>query len=139
MLSPVHYTIPALLYTLLTETSTRVSRNCLLTTINGKNGLIYSRGRFHQTLSTDLAIWQSGICSSDLILFFCRAVRFVLEYSCQLFHSCLLCYLSDLSDKIERIQRRAMRIIFPDLKYSSALREAGIPILYDRKEKLSCH
>ena len=80
-------------------------------------------------------IWKSGICSSDLRLFFCRAIRSVLEYSSQLFHTCLPCYLSD---EIERIQRRAMRIIFPDLKYSSALREARIPTLYDRKERLSC-
>ena len=35
-----------------------------------------------------------------------------------------------------RIQRRTIRIIFPNFKYSSALREAGIPALYDRREKL---
>lgn len=36
-----------------------------------------------------------------------------------------------------RIQRRTIRIIFPNFKYSSALREAGIPALYDRREKQS--
>ena len=36
-----------------------------------------------------------------------------------------------------RIQRRTIRIIFPNFKYSSALREAGIAALYDRREKLS--
>ena len=59
----------------------------------------------------------------------------MIEYSYQLFHSCLPCYLSD---EIERIQRCAMCIIFPDVKCSSALREAGIQTVYDRREKLLC-
>jgi len=71
-----------------------------------------------------------------LILLFCSAIRSILElYSCQLFHSCLPCYLSD---EIKCIQRHAMHFIFLDLKYSSVLREGGIPTLYDRREKLSC-
>ena len=71
-----------------------------------------------------------------LILFFCSAIRSILElYSCQLFHSCLPCYLSD---EIECIQQCAMHSIFLDLKYSSVLREAGIPTLCDRREKLTC-
>lgn len=60
----------------------------------------------------------------DLILFYCNVIRTTLEYSCQLFHRSLPKYLSE---EIERIQRRAMRIIFPDLKYSEALVKAGIP------------
>ena len=38
-----------------------------------------------------------------------------------MFHSSLPYYLSD---ELECIQRGAMRIIFPDLKYSSALEKA---------------
>lgn len=56
-------------------------------------------------------------------------------YSCQLFRSSLP---NNLSHEIERIQRRAMRNIFPGLKNSIELREAVIPTLYVRREKLSC-
>ena len=39
----------------------------------------------------------------------CSAIRSVQEYVCQVFHCNLPLYLSD---EIERIQRRALRIIF---------------------------
>ena len=77
---------------------------------------------------------RAGICYKDLRQFFCSPIRSILEYSCQLFCSCLPYYLSD---EIESVKRRAMRIIFPDLRYSSALREAAITTLYYRREKLS--
>ena len=51
------------------------------------------------------------------------------------FRSCLP---DNPSHEIERIQRRAMRNIFPGLKNSIELREAGIPTLYVRREKLLC-
>ena len=57
---------------------------------------------------------RAGIIHKDLILFYCNVIRTTLEYSCQLFHYSLPKYLSD---EIERIQKRAMRIVFPDLKY----------------------
>ena len=75
-----------------------------------------------------------GVSSSDLVMFYCSVIRSVLEYSCQLFHSSLP---NCLSDELERIQRRAMLIIFPDLKYSSALEKSCINTLYERRVKLS--
>ena len=41
------------------------------------------------------------------------------------------------SDDIERIQRRAMCIIFPSLLYCEAMDKAGIPTLSERRESLS--
>ena len=38
---------------------------------------------------------------------------------------------------IERIQKRAMRIVFPDLKYREALTKVDITTLYSRRELLS--
>ena len=57
----------------------------------------------------------------------------MLEYACQVFHRSLP---SCLSDEIEGIQRRAMRTVFPDCKYSVALERAGIPTLSARRESL---
>ena len=77
---------------------------------------------------------RAGICASDLVLFYCSTTRSVLEYACQVFHSSLPYYLSE---ELERIQKRALRIIFPYASYNSALKEAGIPSLYDRRASLS--
>ena len=66
--------------------------------------------------------------------FYCSTTRSVLEYACQVFHSSLPYYLSE---ELERIQKRALRIIFPYASYNSALKEAGIPSLYDRRASLS--
>ena len=72
--------------------------------------------------------------SVPLFFFYYSVIRSVLEFSCQLFHRSLPKYLSD---DIERIQRRAMRIIFPNLSYCEALNKAGIPTLSERRESLS--
>ena len=77
---------------------------------------------------------RAGICASDLVLFYCSTIRSVLEYACQVFHSSLPFYLSE---ELERIQKRALRIIFPYASYNSALKEAGISSLYDRRASLS--
>ena len=76
----------------------------------------------------------AGICASDLVLFYCSTIRSVLEYACQVFHFSLPYYLSE---ELECIQKRTLRIIFPYASYNSALKEAGIPSLYDRQASLS--
>jgi len=77
---------------------------------------------------------QHGIYLFDLLPFYYSVIRSVLEFSCQLFHRSLPKYLSD---DIERIQRRAIRIIFPNLSYCEALNKTGIPTLSERRESLS--
>ncbi|CAB4000401.1 Hypothetical predicted protein [Paramuricea clavata] len=46
-----------------------------------------------------------------------------MEYACQVFHNNLPAYLSN---EIERIQKRAMHVIFPDLSYNDALAETKL-------------
>ena len=77
---------------------------------------------------------RAGISPDDLLAFYYSVIRSILEFSCQLFHRSLPKYLSD---DIERIQRRAMRIIFPSLSYCEAMDKAGIPTLSERRESLS--
>ena len=57
-----------------------------------------------------------------------------MEYACQVFHNNLSSYLSN---EIERIQRRAMHVIFADLSYKDALAETKFSKLGVRWEKLS--
>ena len=83
-------------------------------------------------LLRELKIARIGI--SDLVQFYCSVIRSVLEYACQLFRHSLPGYLSD---NMERIQRRAMRVIFPDCEYRDALiASAHIPTLYERPNHL---
>ena len=77
---------------------------------------------------------RPGISPNDLLPFYCSVIRSELEFSFQLFHCSLPKYLSN---DIERIQRRAMRIIFPSLSYCRAMDKAGIPTLSERHESLS--
>ena len=65
---------------------------------------------------------RAGIDCNVLVRFYCGVIRSVLEYACQVFHCSLPNYLSD---EIERIQRRALRIIFPNCTYSEGSVRAG--------------
>ena len=65
----------------------------------------------------------------DMILFYTTCIRPVLE-----FHNALPQYLSN---NLERLQKRALRIIYPDLSYAEALVAAGITSLYERRQVLS--
>ena len=58
-------------------------------------------------------------------------IRPVLEYACQVWHFNISGYLSD---DIERVQRRALRIILPKLSYTEARELINIPLLKDRRE-----
>ena len=77
---------------------------------------------------------RSGVAPSELVLFYVTCIRPVLEYACPVFHRSLPNYISE---DLERIQRRALRIIYPDLSYSVALETAGLPKLHERREKIS--
>ena len=76
---------------------------------------------------------RAGIDCNVLVRFYCSVIRSVLEYACQVFHCSLPNYLSD---EIERIQRRALRIIFPNCTYSEHLVRAGLPPLFNRRQSL---
>ena len=78
---------------------------------------------------------RAGIAHSDLERFYCSVIRSILEYACQVFHQ-FHNLPSYLSEEIERIQRRALRVIFPDCSYSEGLAKAGLTTLYDRRSTL---
>ena len=42
-----------------------------------------------------------------------------------------------MSDQIERVQKRILRILFPEVPYSKALADAGLKTLFHRREQLS--
>ena len=69
-----------------------------------------------------------------LLCFYTTCIRPMSEYACQVFHNGLPEYLSE---ELEKIQRRALRIIFPDLGYQEALKECNIATLHQRRQWLT--
>jgi hypothetical protein len=76
---------------------------------------------------------RSGVKSTDLIDIYTSLIRSVLEYCCVVWHSSLPAYLHY---DIERVQKRAMRIIFSDNDYDCSLHMADLETLYIRRERL---
>ena len=67
----------------------------------------------------------------DLMAFYTSVIRSVLEYRAQVWHGSLTgeqCY------DIERIQKRALRMIYPRITYNKALTRCGIKTLESRRK-----
>ena len=75
---------------------------------------------------------RAGVLQSEITAVYSSIVRSVLEYACELWHPGLT---KEQSMKIERIQKRALRIIYPDLDYSDALVESKLQSLETRREQ----
>ena len=65
----------------------------------------------------------------DMLKVYTYNIRLVLEYAAQVWQD-IPAYLSDA---IESIQRRALRIIFPNSSYQQALHQANLTSLADRR------
>lgn len=76
---------------------------------------------------------RSRIDPSSLIKVYTICLRPVLEYGCQIWNYNSPDYLKE---EIERIQRRALRIICPYLSYNKALTANNIPLLSQRRNEL---
>ena len=61
---------------------------------------------------------RGGVEINDLISIYSALIRSLLEYCCVVWHHALPSYLSQ---ELERIQKRAFKIIVPTLSYSEAL------------------
>ena len=61
---------------------------------------------------------KSNIATKELLQFYTTCIRPVMEYASPVFHDSLTQYLSD---DLESIQKRAMKIIFPGITYNEAL------------------
>ena len=76
------------------------------------------------------ALKKCGLTDRQLILVYCSIIRSVLEYASTAWAG-LTQYLSD---QIESIQKRALKIIFPSLCYEDALKKSSLILLCQRRE-----
>ena len=73
---------------------------------------------------------KSDVDTRELILFYITCIRFILEYSSHVSYRALP---NCLSEELERLQKRAMKIIHPELSYAKALELSGFLTLYENK------
>ena len=74
---------------------------------------------------------KAGLSRAELVNIYCSFIRSRVEYASPAWSS-LTKYLSDL---IESIQKRALRIIYPLLSYENALSTAGLNTLETRRHE----
>jgi len=77
---------------------------------------------------------KSGLSAHDVVKIYCSIIRSVLEYCCPVWHPGLT---SQQSKDIEVIQKRCLKIIFPDMLYRDSLAASNLEKLSDRREKLT--
>ncbi len=76
---------------------------------------------------------RAGLDHSSQLAVYTICIRSVLEYGCQVWNYGASQYLSV---DVERVQRRALRIIYPDLSYTKALEVTSLPSLSQRRDEL---
>ena len=75
---------------------------------------------------------KAGLSKTDLVIIYCSFVRSAVEYAAPALSNVTIY----LSDSIETIQKRALRIIYPSLTYEGALVHSGLRPLVHRSEDL---
>ena len=70
----------------------------------------------------------------DLLTFYLTCVRPVMEYACPVYNDSLPIHLKE---DLEKLQKRALRIIYPELSHAEALFDAGVEYLFERRQFLT--
>ena len=76
---------------------------------------------------------RAGVNQADLVTIYISVVRPVVEYACPVWSTNLPVYLSD---NIEMIQKRAVRVIFPGESYDDIFTQIYLSTLKDRRDYL---
>ena len=76
---------------------------------------------------------RGGVEIKDLITIYTALIRSLLEYCCVVWHHALPSYLSQ---ELERIEKRALKIIVPAFSYSEALQFLNLRTLDERRSEL---
>ena len=76
----------------------------------------------------------ANVETKDLVTFYVTYLRLITEYACAVFHNSLPNFLSD---ELEHLQMRAMRIILPFTKYQKVLELINLETLFDRRQALT--
>ena len=76
---------------------------------------------------------RAKLPSNDIVLLYTTCIISILSYAVPVFYYALPKYLQN---DLERVQKRALSIIFPGLAYNKALEVAGIQTVSDCNESI---
>ena len=76
---------------------------------------------------------RASVPISHLTTLYCALIRSVMEYACAVWHNAIP---SHLNQQLERVQKRALRIIVPGVDYKSALSLCSITTLEERRNEI---
>ena len=76
---------------------------------------------------------RANVSKSDLSRFYTACIRSVLDYAAPVFHYALPKYLLN---ELERIQKRALRIICPYMEYHHVLSRLGLPTIAEHHDNI---
>ncbi len=76
---------------------------------------------------------RCGLSCADMVKFYRTIIRPILEYACPAWNHGLT---SGECDTIEQIQRRALRVVYPDYTYEHALAVSELERLSSRRDHL---
>jgi hypothetical protein len=76
---------------------------------------------------------RAGVSSNDILLVYFSIIRSVLEYGSEIWHPGLN---KKQTKQLEHIQKRVLKIIYPDVSYDEAIKNNEIPLLADRREEI---
>ena len=77
---------------------------------------------------------RARVKDTDVLTIYCSVIRTVLEYACPVWHPGLT---QKQSDEIEKIQKRCLKLIYPNLSYNHALATSGLTKLQERRETIT--
>jgi hypothetical protein len=92
---------------------------------SGPGGILLARGSPQKIFEYWHANWY---------ILAVKIIRSVLEYACPVWHCGLT---ANQSDDLERVQKRVLRIIYPNLSYHDALFVSGLERLSVRRERIT--
>ena len=90
-------------------------------------------GKAGQRLHMLTKLKRAGVPKHDIVNMYVSKIRSLLEYACEAWHPGLCEYLKT---DIERIQKRAMYIIYSDKTYEDALKECNLKPLAQRRNEI---
>jgi hypothetical protein len=75
---------------------------------------------------------RAKVAEKELLTFYMTCIRPITKYACPVFHNGLphAC----MSHELERIQKRVMQIIFPNINCQDALKNCNLCSSYERRE-----
>ena len=91
----------------------------------------YITSKASQRIYHICALKRAGVTDQDMVGVYKSIIQPILEYASPVWHPGLSIHLSD---KIENIQKRVLKCVFPGIPYTEALRKAELQTLYDRRQ-----